>query len=164
MMRSRMIPVVAVGIAFLFIAGYLGLRHFGNIIPDIAKIGVPALTVERAQKLFQEAGGIDTVYRDAKVLMARYNSKDPYPYFLKSEDLIDTPALLLLYLKCESYSGERYTGTSLRFERRGGSHLELKFGTHFSIQWIYIFDAHAPTTLDPSYKWKQFTPNIFLAN
>jgi hypothetical protein len=159
----RIVLKVVLGIVSLFVVVRLGIF----LIALFGYFQVPTLTVERAHKLFDEVGGINAVNREAQVLIARCASEDlgSTDIFLYSEDLKDTPAISSLYSKCEAYSGDNYSGTSIRFDRRSSnSYLEIKFGNHYSLKRIYIFDMNATTALNPSRGWVQLAPNIFIKN
>jgi hypothetical protein len=161
----KIVSGIALGIVFLPVAGFFGLHLLLNSMAVVEAMKVPELTVERAQKLLLEVGGIDAVTREARVLIARCESESGEINYvpLYPDDLKDTPAISLLFSKAENYSGTSYTGTSLAYlrEGEGGSHLELKFGNHFSLRRVHIFDTNAT---NPPQQWVQLTPNIFFEN
>ena len=122
---------------------------------------VPEMTQEKAQKLFETVGGIDAVNREARILFDRFATNDWR--FLDSKDLAKTPAISSLYSICENYSGKTYSGTSMTFDPQDGRRIEIKFGNHWLLKRIYIFDTNAAINLNPSHQWFQMASNIFIS-
>jgi hypothetical protein len=164
---------ILLGVVFLIIAGFLGiylfLKHMEAV--DISK--VPEVTLEKAQRLFEEVGGLKAVNQEAKVLLARCKMKDKDYQILYQEDLKDTPSIAFLVSKLENYSGIEYSGTGIIYFGSGGSHyLLVKFGNHFVHRHIYIFDTDTETTVNPvqpwivvpSQSWIKVEANIFVEN
>jgi hypothetical protein len=157
--KIRIFILECLGIIFLIVTGIL---H--TACQAIEENKVPEMTLERAQRLFEEVGGIEAVTRESKVLLSRCNMQDNRSsHFLNSEDLTDTPAIASLFSKCENYSGIEYTGTSIQCFREGGSHyLMIKFGNHFKHRHMYIFDADSKPTANKL--WIKVTEQIFIEN
>jgi hypothetical protein len=147
------------GIIFLIVTG---ISH--TACQAIEESKVHEMTLERAQRLFEKVGGTETVTRESKVLLSRCNMQDNHSsHFLNAEDLTDTPAIASLFSKCEKYSGIEYTGTSIQCFHEGGSHyLMIKFGNHFKLRHIYIFDADSKPTANQL--WIKVAEHIFIEN
>ncbi|HTR42623.1 MAG TPA: hypothetical protein VMH87_13505 [Pseudomonadales bacterium] len=124
----------------------------------VDKSEVPEMTPERAQKLFETAGGINKVNSEARWL---FDHADPSHIFLMQYDLTNSPAILSLYSTLQNYSGRDYSGTSIAIYPEGGRHLEIKFGNHWSLKWIYIFDPKTMMVSNLPSDCFQITSNIF---
>jgi hypothetical protein len=120
---------------------------------------VPEMTPDKAQKLFQSVGGINKVNQEAGMLFDQLETNDWR--FLDAKDLTNCPAISALYSICENYSGENYSGTSATFYHDRGRHIEIKFGNHWSLKRIYIFDPTGAATFNPDTNWFQVASNIF---
>jgi hypothetical protein len=138
---------------------------------DISK--VPEMTLEIAQRFFEEAGGLKAVNQEAKVLLDRCKVKNKDFQILYQEDLKDTPSIALLVSKLKNYSGIEYSGTGIIYFGNGGSHyLLIKFGNHFVHRHIYFFDADSEKTVKPARpwiiaplrSWIKVAENIFIEN
>lgn len=143
--------------AFLCIGFLLWLLLVFIFVLHPAKL--PEMTQEKAQKLFETVGGVDVVNQEAKILFDRLGTNDWG--FLFSKDLKSSPAISSLYSICENYSGKEYSGTSVAIFSEGGRHIEVKFGNHWSLKRIYIFDPNEAITFSPPSNWFQVTSNIF---
>jgi hypothetical protein len=99
-----------------------------NVYSYFQKRSVPEMTPEKAQKLFETAGRINEVNREAKVLLNKFGTNDWA--FLHSQDLTNLPAILSLYNSLENYSGSAY-GPFVAIFPENGRHIEIKFGNHF---------------------------------
>ena len=122
---------------------------------------VPEMTPEKAEKLFQSVGGVIKVNQEAGMLFGQLGTNDWR--FLYAEDLANCPAIFALYSICKNYSGENYSVTSATFCRDRGPCIEIKFGNHWSLKRIYIFDSTRPITFNPDTNWFQMTSNIFVS-
>jgi len=122
---------------------------------------VPEMTPEKAQELFQSVGGRIKVNQEAGTLFGQLRTNDWR--FLDAKVLTNCPAISALYLFCENYSGENYSGTSATFNRDRGPCIEIKFGNHWSLKRIFIFDSTRPITFSPDTNWFQMTSNIFVS-
>ena len=173
MKKAKLIGIIILGsffgILFLIATINLALNYWGAI----EKSKVPEMTLERAQRLFEEVGGTEAINREANVLFTRCIMEERNRQILYPEDLRDTPSIALLFSKLENYSGFEYSGTSLTFYRNGGRHyFEIKFGNHYVLRFIYIFDTDSETTVNssqpgiigPSQSWIKAAPNIFIEN
>jgi hypothetical protein len=129
------------GILVLFIFILLLLFITPRYLAFSGRKEVPEMTQEKAQKLFDSVGGVDAVNREARILFDRFATNNWW--FLDSKDLKNTPAISSLYSICENYSGKTYSGTSMAFDPQSGRSIEIKFGNHWSLKWIYIFDTNA---------------------
>ena len=149
------ILVVLIGLYVLLVVSLLVYSYF-------QKRSVPEMTPEKAQKLFETVGGINEVNREAKTLLNQPRMNDWT--FLDPQDLTNSPAISSLFSLCENYSGEDYSGTSVAISPDSGRHIEIKFGNHFSLKWLYIFDPSTNVTFSPPSNWFQITSNILLQN
>jgi hypothetical protein len=152
------ILVVLIG---LFILVFILLVVSLNVSISSQKRSVPEMTPEKAQKLFETAGGIDEVNREAKALFSKLGTNDWT--FLYPEDLTNSPGVFFLYSNLESYSGREYSGTDVAIFPENGRHLEIKFGNHWSLKWIYIFDTNTAITFKSSSNYFQLASNIFVS-
>jgi hypothetical protein len=125
----------------------------------IGRKQVPEMTPEKAQKLFVTVRGVNEVNREATILFDRLGTNDWT--FLFPEDLTNSPAISSLYSICENYSGREYSGTSVAIFPDNGRHIEIKFGNHWSLKRIYIFDPNGAITFNPPSDWFQVASNIF---
>src|ERR1019366_3912030 len=107
---------------------------------------VPEMTKEKAQKLFETVGGVNEVNREAKVLFDQLGTNEWT--FLYLQDLTNSPAISSMYSICKKYSGREYSGTSVGIFPDNGRHMEIKFGNHWSLKWIYIFDTNTAITFN----------------
>lgn len=161
-MRSFALGLLLGGLPILL--GFMGIHLYQRHTEAIETAKVPEMTLEKARRLFEEAGGTDAVNREAKDLFASFKMKGKDFRFLYPADLKDTPALALLFSKCEKYSGREYSGTSIEFHHEEGRHYFLiKFGNHFVHRQIYIFDTNSKR-LNPSESWIRLAANIFIEN
>lgn len=145
---------------FIFIL--LFLIAAPRILESIGRRQVPEMTPDKAQKLFQSVGGITKVNQEAGTLFDQMGTKDWR--FLDAKDLTNCPAISALYSICENYSGENYSGTSATFYPDSGRYIEIKFGNHWSLKRIFIFDPTKPMTFSPDTNWFQVASNIFVAS
>jgi hypothetical protein len=122
---------------------------------------VPDMTKEKAQQLFETVGGVDEVNRETKVLFDQLGTNEWT--FLYPQDLTNSPAISSLYSILKNYSGREYSGTDVAIFPENGRHLEIKFGNHWSLKWIYIFDTNAATTFNSSSNYFQMASNIFVS-
>jgi hypothetical protein len=120
---------------------------------------VPEMTKEKAQKLFETVGGVNEVNREARVLFDQLGTNDWT--FLFPQDLTNAPAISSQYSICKNYSGREYSGTSVAIFPENGRYIEIKFGNHWSLKWIYIFDTNSAVTFNSSSNWFQIASNIF---
>ena len=167
MNKGRQLRSFALGLllgVLLIVIGVLGIHLFLSHMEAIEIGKVPKMTLEKGQRLFEEVGGTEVVNREAKILFARCEMKGQDFHILYPEDLKETPAMALLFSKCERYSGREYSGTSIGFYREEGRHhFLIKFGNHFMHRHIYIFDTDSKR-LNPSESWIQLAANIFIEN
>jgi hypothetical protein len=141
---------------FIFVLLFLFFAPI--VMVFIAKRQVPEMTPEKAQKLFETVGGINEVNREAKILFDRLGTNNWT--FLSPQDLTNSPSISSLCAICKNYSGQEY-GPGVAIFPRYGRHLEIKFGNHFSLKWIYIFDLRTNITFNPPSNWFQVSSNIF---
>jgi hypothetical protein len=149
----RIFAVFIVILLFLFFAPIL--------MEFIGRRQVPDMTPEKAQRLFETVGGVNEVNREARVLFDQLGTNDWT--FLFPQDLTNAPVISSLYSTCEIYSGQKYSGTSLAIFPEDGRHIEMKFGNHWSLKRIYIFDPNGNITFSPPANWFQVTSNIFVS-
>jgi len=151
------ILVVLIGLFVLFSVFLIVSIYF-------QKRSVPEMTPEKAQKLFETAGGINEINREAKVLLNKLGANDWA--FLHPQDFTNSPAILSLYNNLENYSGRAY-GPFVAIFPENGRHIEIKFGNHFSLKRFYIFDPSAiyPSTNATFSSSSEFqvTSNIFVS-
>jgi hypothetical protein len=137
-----------------------------NVSISFQKRSVPEMTPEKAQKLFERAGGIDEVNREAKALFDKLGTNDWT--FLYPEDLTKSPAIFFLYSNLKNYSGREYSGTRVAIWPEHGRHLEIRFGNHWVGKEIFVFDQSSTNAFySPSnwyqIPWFQFSSNIFVS-
>jgi len=132
-------------------------------LPILGRSEVPEMTPERAQKLFETAGGINKINSEARWLFDHKGDTNDNYAFLFPDDLNNSPAILSLYSTCKTYSGRDYSGTSIAIFPEDGRHLEIKFGNHWSLKHIYIFDPNTMTLSKLPSGWFQVTSNIFVS-
>ena len=152
---------IVVGILISLACVLLLLFMTPRILAFIGRRQVPEMTPEKAQQLFQSVGGTIKVNQEAGTLFGRLGTNDWR--FLDAKDLTNCPAISTLYSVCENYSSENYSGTSATFNRDRGPCIEIKFGNHWSLKQIYIFDPTKPITFSPDTNWFQMTSNIFVS-
>ena len=150
----------------MFIFILLLLFAAPNILQFIGRKQVPEMTAEKAQKLFETAGGIDEINHEAKALFDKLGTNDWT--FLYPEDLTNSPAIFFLYSNLKSYSGREYSGTRVAIWPEHGRHLEIRFGNHWAGKEIFVFDSSSTNTFDsPSnwypIPWFQISSNIFVS-
>ena len=151
-----MLLKISGGLIVLFIALVVCTHLF---VSAITATPVSEMTLDKAQKLFEAVGGVGAVNREVKVLFNRSGTNDWQ--LLDAEDCTNLPAIQSLYLKCESYSGKKYGGTSMSIFPENGRHLSIKYGNHWSIKSIYIFDPDKVVTFNSPSNWFQINSNIF---
>jgi hypothetical protein len=137
-----------------------------NISIFFQKRSVPEMTTEKAQQLFETAGGIDEINHEAKAQFDKLGTNDWT--FLYPEDLTNSPAIFFLYSNLKSYSGREYSGTRVAIWPEHGRHLEIRFGNHWVGKEIFVFDSSSTNTFDlPSnwypLPWFQISSNIFVS-
>ncbi|HVU26678.1 MAG TPA: hypothetical protein VHG71_02955 [Verrucomicrobiae bacterium] len=155
----KILTVLIIGLIGLYVLLVVSL----NIYSYFEKRNVPEMTPEKAQKLFENAGGINKVNQEAKILLDKWGTNDLK--FLYPQDLTNAPAIFSLCSTLQNYSGRNYR-TSVAISSRNSRHIEINFGNHFSLKWFYIFD---PSTVGPntnatsssSSDWFQVSSNIF---
>jgi hypothetical protein len=130
-----------------------------HILELVGRAQVPEMTQEKAQRLFETVGGVNEVNREAKVLFNQLGTNEWT--FLYPQDLTNSPAISSLYSILKNYSGREYSGTDVAIFPENGRHLEIKFGNHWSLKWIYIFDTNKATKFNSSSNYFQITSNIF---
>jgi hypothetical protein len=153
------ILVVLIGLIVLLVVSL-------NVSIFFQKRSVPEMTPEKAQKLFEIAGGIDEVNREAKALFDKLGTNDWT--FLYPEDLTNSPAVFFLYSNLKSYSGREYSGTRVAIWPEHGRHLEIRFGNHWVGKEIFVFDSSSTNAFySPSnwyqIPWFQISSNIFVS-
>ncbi len=134
----------------------------------VEKSRVPEMTPEKAQKLFERAGGVNEINREASALLNQWGG-DNFKILYESE-LTKSPAIYSLYTNCETYSGEPYSGTSVAVwydfpnDNTDGKHvwfIKIEFGNHELHKRFYIFNPNQPVTFNMPSNWFQVTSNIF---
>jgi hypothetical protein len=147
----RVLVLVIFVLLFVFITPVL--------LESIGRKQVPEMTPEKAQKLFETVGGVNKVDREARILFDRLGTNEST--LLYPKDLTNSPAISSLYSICENYSGRKYSGTSVAIFPDYGRHIEIKFGNHWSLKRIYIFDPAGALTFNRPSDWFQVASNIF---
>ena len=161
-MKRRLIIPVGAGLAFLL--PLLCLFAVFTVVRLGGQKAVPDLTPEKVSELFTAAGGIDKINQEAGQLLSQPRSKGQF-FFLYDRDLTQAPALAALYSLCENYSGTVYTGTSMANipdAPESARHLEIKFGNHWVLKRIYIYDPNSLTIFPTQPGCFQMTSNIFV--
>jgi hypothetical protein len=155
------ILVVPIGLIGLYVLLVVSLNVYGYF----QKRSVPEMTPEKAQKLFENAGGVNEINQETKILLDKFGTNDLK--FLYPQDLTNAPAIFSLYSTLQNYSGSGYSGTSVAIFPENGRHIEIKFGNHFSLKRFYIFDPRAiyPSTNATFSSSSEFqvTSNIFVS-
>ena len=144
----------------LFICAILVLFLIPVWIGMVGQREVPEMTPDRANKLFEAAGGVGKINSEAGWL---FEHADTNQIFLFADDLTNTPAILSLYSVCKKYSGRDYSGTSVGIFPGDGRHMEIKFGNHWSLKRIYIFDPNTMAVSNLPIEWFQVASNIFVS-
>jgi hypothetical protein len=151
------ILVVLIGLFVLLVVSL-------NVSIYFQKRSVPEMTPEKAQKIFETAGGIDEVNREAKALFDKLGTNDWT--FLYPEDLTNSPAVFFLYSSLKSYSGGEYSGTRVAIWPDHDRYLEIRFGNHWVGKEMFVFDPSSTNAFySPSnwyqIPWFQISSNIF---
>jgi hypothetical protein len=135
-----------------------------GIVAFIGKRQVPEMTPEKAQKLFQEVGGINEINREAGILLNRPQTND-WPFLFPDYEHVTTnaPAIASLYSILKNYSVKDYGGTAVGIWPENGKHIAIGFGNHWVHKQILIFDPDGTNTFDCPSNWFQVSSNIFVS-
>ena len=154
-MKTKFIfPIIATGM--LICVFFILMFTVPRIMELNGRRQVSEMTPEKAQKLFQDAGGIEEINREAKMLLEKFGTnEDPY---LDDETLTNAPAIYSLHTNLVYYSGSRYMAPVLFVS---GKYIEIKYGNHWSLKHFYIFDSATPGAVDLATNEFQVTSNIF---
>jgi hypothetical protein len=156
----------ALKIFTVFVFVLLILIAAPRIFEFVGRRQVPEMTPEKAQKLFETAGGVNEVNREAKIFFEQLGTNDWS--FLYPQDLTNAPAISSLYSTLKNYSGSEYSGTRVAIWPEHGRHLEIRFGNHWVGKEIFVFDTNntngfdSPTSWYPI-TWFQISSNIFVS-
>ena len=154
---------IALTIFVLFICALLSSFIYVQSLPYWGRKEVPEMTIQKAQTLFDQAGGMTAINQQAQGVFNQIAASEDDKYFLFPGDLTNAPAISSLYSICKTDSGKNYTGTSMEVSTFGGRHIEIKFGNHFFLKWIYIFDTNSTITFICDSNWIQMASNIFVS-
>jgi hypothetical protein len=130
-----------------------------ELIAYNGKKAMPEMTPGKARGMFASVGGVVAINQEAGILLGQLGTTDWR--FLYPADLTNAPAISRLFSVCENYSGKSYSGTSMEISTENGRHIEVKFGNHWSLKRIYIFDPNGAISFNASTDCFQIASNIF---
>jgi hypothetical protein len=111
--------------------------------------GRPEMTTAQASKLFENAGGLEKVNQEAKIIFERYGTN--VSTVIYGQSLTNFPAISSL---CSSVFLQTNSGSS--------THIEIPFGTHYQRNFIFIFNSQGSIEFPYASNCIQVASNIFV--
>ena len=108
------------------------------------------MTNAQVTEMFDKAGGVDKVNREAKIIFDRFGTNESKVIF--GSDLTNFPAISSLgkpFFLQNNFSN-------------WSAHIEIPFGTHYQRNFIFIFNSGSPIEFPYASRCIQVATNIFV--
>lgn len=147
----------AVTYTILIIFGFLLVGYL--LLLWMAGRFLPQMSDAQAQKLIRQAGGIDTITREADGIFRTYGTNGVYSLSIFDSVITNFPAMRVLLsnsvpkslLLLPQLSGEP-------------SQITILYGPHFHSSWIRIFEWTNESTVQYASSGTQISTNIFFTH
>jgi len=112
--------------------------------------GRPEMTTTQANKLFENAGGLEKINQEAQIIFKSYRTN--VATVIYGQSLTNFPAI-------SSFGGSIFFQTN---NSGWSTHIEIPFGTHYQRNFIFIFNSESPIEFPYASNCIQVTSNIFV--
>jgi hypothetical protein len=118
------------------------------------------MTNAQVTEMFDKAGGVDKVNREAKIIFDRFGTNNPD--FLSESDLKDFPAISALGNSVGTFLQPTVVTFHQSIKIDFPPHIRVRRGLHSNTMLIFIFEPNKVTELKDASSFVQVTSNIFV--